>query len=226
MILSDQTISKINDLLNKQKVLLLGEMHGVQENPLLVEELVNKIRSVKTVGFEYPNEIEPAFNQLPIPTKELLEYPPVQTMMKDGRFSSTHLEVIERLIKSRIQIVCFDPKTPTRDWNERDKGMADIITKYQEKNSDDKILLICGNLHAKTKPFKMATSTKDDKPYDYTPFGSYIKNQVNVKLNYLSGHFYNFGVKDFSATLPHNEQLWEEDNQLYLDIKNATATNQ
>ena len=226
MFLTNKTTTKLSKISQDKDYLLLGEMHGVKENALLVEELVDKITSIKTVGFEYPNEIESALNQASPFKKELLDYPPVQTMLKDGRFSQTHMDVISRLVKKGIKIICFDPKISSTDWNERDKGMAKIVMSYRKKlNKNTKILLICGNMHSRIDEFDLDSSTEKGKNYHYRPFGSYLKNQINIKFNYLSGQFYNFGLKKFPTDPePHKNQLQKNNKQWLLNIKIANPT--
>ncbi len=205
-----------------QDYLLLGEIHGVQENVLLVKEIVNLISErypIEFVGFEYYNELESLFNKLPITKDKLLSHLLIASMRRDGRFSDTHLDVIERLVGEKIPIVCFDPPTLSNDWNQRDKGMAEIVMENKKKlgKPNGKAILICGNMHAKTEEF-------DFNDYHHVPFGSYLKNQLNVRLNYLSGEFFNFGYKQFDVFEPHKEQMWQDKKgQWYLDIPQAHA---
>ena len=179
--------------------ILIGEIHGIKENveilKLFTELYFTKYNSKLILAFEWPVQLEKEINayiqnhgDLNWRKWEFIKY-------KDGRISKEHIFFLKwvkkinfRLQKSQqIKIRCFD--VIAKNWNERDKKMANILL-HNIKDKRVKVVAIMGNFHASKKPFVF-------DGVKYIPLGSYLpKNKtISVKLEYMSGYFCNGTIK-------------------------------
>ncbi|MDR3547633.1 MAG: hypothetical protein P4M11_05090 [Candidatus Pacebacteria bacterium] len=63
--------------------------------------------------------------------------------------------------------------------------------------SDVPMLVVAGNLHAKTEPLSF-----DDEPEEQHPMGERVKEEIpdvfSGKIEYDSGQFHNYGTREFT----------------------------
>lgn len=198
--------------------IVVGEIHGVEENVDVVKKLVSSIgvRRVGLVAFEYPKELEGRLKNAGR-WEELREDSRVKMMREDGRFSKLHYKLVRWLGEKGVEVVCLD--NSKRDWNRRDKLMYETFKQAEaEKNEEQYAIAVLGNLHTRKKSFVR----QGEK---HIPFASYIKNQVNIRLVYLSGYYYNHGLKEFPVKKQKNKELVEISTDTYeYYIKEATPT--
>lgn len=177
------------------QILLIGEIHGIRENVDILKLFVGiylKTNRRFAIGLEWPSFLSEEINQYISGRANRLSWRTWAFVKdKDGRISKEHLAFLSWLKKKnsslppqkRILVVCFD-ENPKR-WNERDKRMAQNLEKIKIP-----IVAITGNLHAQKTKFKFGKKL-------YTPIGFRLsgKKSIFVKINYLSGKFYNHGIK-------------------------------
>lgn len=223
---SPQVLNQIVELVKNHKVIAIGEMHGVKENPEVIYEIYNTLKDKYSVviGFEYP--------------QSLIDNPDSadQVLYQDGRFSSYHKDLLEKLKQDGVKMFGFDltndqletQKAEAIDW--RDKTMAENINKQIVKLSpDEKILLITGDMHYQTKTQSIMYPDKDGvmKPYNYTPMASQLKtvSVLAIHLRYLSGQFYNFKLRQMpKIDADKNRSFRDSDDLVEIDIQEATPT--
>ncbi|KKR45707.1 MAG: hypothetical protein UT82_C0023G0002 [Parcubacteria group bacterium GW2011_GWB1_40_14] len=226
MLVSTQTLDQITELANIHRVIAIGEMHGVKENPEAVLEVYNTLKGRYSVilGFEYPQTL----------IDNLGSADPV--LYQDGRFSPFHKELLENLKQDGVMVFGFDldndqleeQKTQPIDW--RDKIMAENINRQiRVLGEKQKILIVTGDMHYQTKVQSIMYPDKDGvmKPFEYLPMGSQLKvNSIfGIHLRYLSGQFYNFKLREMpNIDVNKNISFRENDDVIEIDIQEAHPT--
>ncbi len=195
---------KLEGLVNSisdKKIILIGENHGVHENATFVRQFVDtmrKKRSVAFVGFEYP---ESMLKLLYTAARDrnfssIQFHRTTQTLLNDGRYSRSHLELLSKLIEWNIPIVFFDGDN--EQWDLRDQSMYFKLRTALSTSRPGTSIIIAGNIHTSRDVLVL-----DERLYK--PLGWYLRslNGVQIRLIYHGGQYYNHGRKSFAyAPLP------------------------
>ena len=185
---------------SKIQFLLIGEIHGIHENINVLKIFVNAYFSTNkrfAIGFEWPSALSDEINQYILGEVDKLSWKKWKFVNdKDGRISKEHIAFLSWLrkknlafsSKKRILVICFDENS--KQWNERDKRMSQNLEKAKMP-----VIAIMGNLHAQRTKFNFEKEK-------YTPIGFHLsgRNMIAIKINYLSGKFYNYGIKKIQRT--------------------------
>ena len=167
--------------LTSSRLMLLGETHGVQENPAIIYTLFRRFH-FSALALEWP----PGLN---------LRSP---TVSADGRVTLGHFELLGQLQRDGLlaHVILFD-SAGDGTWTGRDRAMATRLLEGLRQGLTT--LVVAGNLHTATHHL----------PYGH-PMGEYVAAQVpNVptgRIRYLGGQYYNFGIKKFRRRLWHRRQ--------------------
>lgn len=208
------TLSQIQSEISNKNLIVVGEMHGVEENVYIAKQLIeaiNKSRKVGFIGFEYPKTLQPLVNKLPESQTELLNHQLTKVILEDGRFSEKHLEFLIQLIQKQIDIVCFDDET--KEWDQRDKAMFKVISSKLNSQKPNKVsLILTGNLHSKNKQVTINNQI-------YKPLGSYLSQEKTlfVDIVYKSGQYYNFGLHEFTQ-----QTISENKFKAFIEVSHPT----
>ena len=153
---------------------------------LLWSVLVKRL-GVKTVFFEWPlswNRLLKTLIRGSRTNETLKEF----QKLSDGRISKDHLELLDFLYKKKIKVFCIDGDNLVKNWNAKDKSVAQNIKKTTTSRALP-CLIVLGNLHARKNNFEY-------QKQKFIPAGSYFKKQgVFVLIGYGSGTIYNFGLE-------------------------------
>ncbi len=223
---SPQVLNQIIEFAKNHRVIAIGEMHGVKENPEVVYEIYTALKDKYSVilGFEYPQSLIDNFDSAD------------QVLYQDGRFSPFHKDLLEKLKQDGVKMFGFDlsnsqletQKIEAIDW--RDKIMAENINKQIEGlGAEEKILIVTGDMHYQTKTQSIMYPDKDGemKPYGYLPMGAQLKTNsiLAIHLSYLSGQFYNFKLRQMpKIDADKNRSFSDSDDLVEIDILEATPT--
>ncbi|WP_043636990.1 hypothetical protein [Nonomuraea candida] len=163
------------DSLAESGLLLLGEVHGVRENPLIVQELMRTL-GLATLALEWPEQLQPHLDAY-LAGRGGLGHPLWWT--GDGRITAGHLAVLKAM--TGVRIILFDGSTPTSDWSQRDATMARrVLDAHSERT-----LVLAGNLHTETSVTDFGV-----------PMGAHLAAAQpamrSVRIVYGAGSFYNF----------------------------------
>jgi uncharacterized iron-regulated protein len=196
--------------LDKHKVVIIGEIHGVKENLEVVERVfreMGKFGKVK-VGFEWPHALIENHDR---PDKSLLD---------DGRYSPFHKQLLQKMKTENVDIFGFDLNS--EEWKQvgdkniswRDEQMAQKINTVLDKLSDnERLLLVCGDAHFQTKSslIKIGNDIKD-----FSPMASKLNapSILAIHLKYLSGQFWNLGLKDVRTYNIDKERSFHPNDKL------------
>lgn len=184
-----QAAATFEKALAQQHLALLGEMHGVSENPAAIHAIMQRF-NIRGLALEWPAQLRPMIDEY-VQTGRL-DFPQI-AKSADGRITAGHFALLKRLHdeESLSQLVLFDDPT-WADWNVRDRRMAENIVR--DHDPDVPTLIVAGNLHARTEPF-------EDEGMMHHPVGEHLKTSLPSlpagEFVYQSGRFYNLGSKQF-----------------------------
>lgn len=219
----EQAVTRLTESLERTNMFLLGEMHGVAENPNIIYTLFKKF-DFKRLALEWDGqELQGLVNDF-LTTGQL---DPEAIKAKDGgdgRITAGHFALLQKLKQEGLleDIILFDANEESWNIIDRDKTMADNVLLNQ---ADERTLIIAGNLHARTEPF-----TFDGETELHHPMGEYIKNQVqdlpSGRIIYRSGQYFSRGVRDFldiseGENLDNAQFYQSEDGLYYYSIPEA-----
>ena len=226
MLIPAPQLNQILDLANIHKVIAIGEMHGVKENPEIIIVIYQALKSKYPVivGLEYPQTL--------IDNPESAE----EVLLQDGRYSPFHKEMLESLKNDGAKVFGLDlnitqveeQRDHPIDW--RDQIMAKNVN-LELKNTppETKVLLVTGDIHYQTAPQSIIYPDKDRamKPIEYMPMGAQLETSsiLAIHLRYLSGQFYNFKLRQMpKIDLDKNRSFRDLDDVIEIDIQVAHPT--
>jgi hypothetical protein len=127
--------------------LLLGEMHGVTENPLLIRALMAEF-GLSSLGLEWPDELTPVITAF-LATGTLAGHD--WLWLGDGRITAGHLAVLAAMAAAGpLDLVLFDGAgSPGEGWPERDAAMARRLLAAVPAGGAG-TLVVAGNAHTPT----------------------------------------------------------------------------
>jgi len=163
-----QTSADIRAHSGGHRLLVLGEMHGTREIPLLVRQLVDDYSRDGTpvvLGLEVPTaQTAPMQAYLdsdgsPAARQRLSAAPfwAVADDQHDGRRSRDMLDLIDalRVLKASgraVQVMGYDAISDGTDAQQRDDGMAQAVRRaYAALPATGRLLVLTGNVHAMLK---------------------------------------------------------------------------
>lgn len=196
------------------KLFLLGETHGVRENPDIIYTLFKKF-GFRNLALEWdPSLKEKAERFL---NGEALDFDSVKDS-PDGRITAGHFALLKKLKEEGLleKFVCFDDQGGGASWDKRDENMARNII---ENLTETPTLVVAGNLHTKTEPI-----TFEDEEGEHHPMGEQVKRGIpsvpSGRVEYLTGEFHNYGTRNFgekssNAELP-TVRFFKDDSGLYI----------
>ena len=186
----ENTIHKLVDSVDKTKLFILGEIHGVKENVDIIYTLFKKF-GFRQLALEWTpksGELVKKFIESGDIDFEVIENSP------DGRITAGHFALIKKLKDEGLldKLICFDEEGYV-DWDSRDENMAkNIISNL----ADLPTLVVAGNKHTRIETIKF-----DDEKGEHHPMGQRVKSQIpevpTGRIEYLKGQYHNFGVNDF-----------------------------
>jgi hypothetical protein len=187
----EKSVAALVSELEKSKLFILGEMHGVKENVDIIYTLFKKF-GFRKLALEWNVIMKEKTNEF-LQTGEL-DFESIENI-PDGRITAGHFALLKRLKEEGLleSLTCFVEKRESRDWDISDRNRAN---KVLEDLSDAFTLVVAGNWHTETKPI-----TFPGEEVVHHPMGENIKKHIsNVpsgRIEYQKGQYHNFGVKDF-----------------------------
>jgi hypothetical protein len=134
--------------LDSAGLLLLGEIHGVRENPLLIRALMQAF-GLTRLALEWPEDLAPVIRAF------LAGQPPADHRWLwggDGRITAGHLAVLaERHAAGPLEVILFDGVSGAGwSWSQRDAAMARRLLAGSPATA--RTLAVAGNAHTATSP--------------------------------------------------------------------------
>jgi hypothetical protein len=194
--------------LDESGLLLLGEVHGVRQNPLIARELMLAL-DVTALALEWPAGLAAAasgfFGNGYVP-----DHP--QLWGGDGRITAGHFALLrERFLAEGLQALTLFDGVNEVGWSRREAAMADRILTAQAPRA--RTLVIAGNAHTALSPTGLGV-----------PLGARLAERRpgvrEIRINYLNGSYYNLSPQRFKRqwTLRRRARLRVEGTSLVLDL--------
>jgi hypothetical protein len=199
--------------LDASGVLLLGEVHGVRENPLVVRELM-RVLELRSLALEWSEELTTAIETF-LAEGTVVDHPLLWS--GDGRITVGHLAVLgDRAAAGPLQLILFDGAVGAGwTWSERDEAMATRVLTATAGGAGT--LVVAGNAHTPTQETTLGV-----------PLGAVLARHRpgvrDVAIQYGGGGFYNFGSRRFGPHFGPDEpaRLCERGGRLLIDLPRAT----
>lgn len=218
----EQAVKEFTENLESNKLFILGEIHGVKENADIIYTLFKKF-GFRQLALEWKPELMDTAKTY-IQSGEL-DFDAIKES-PDGRITAQYFALIKKLQSEGIltKLICFNEGSGGHGWNVRDAAMAQNIL---GNLSDVPTLVVAGKLHTKTEPLSF-----DDEPGEHYPMALNIKRVIpdvaSGAIEYLSGHYHNYGVEEFSTTsdqtIPTQAKFYKNKEGLFIfQLPKATA---
>lgn len=212
-IIDQRLLNKLKATVQRTGLVLLGEIHGVQENPLIIYTLIKHL-GCRGLALEWRGSLKSVVQAF-IETGQLA-YDAIEDT-QDGRITAGHFALLRQLHTEGLleQLILFDidfqqwlvDTHPRNFWNKRDTMMAtNILT---EKAADVPLLVVSGNAHIRLslRDRLLMTLQMQNIP---KPMGEHIRARLpatpSIIIKYLSGHYHNISLKTIRASRTRSTQ--------------------
>ncbi len=212
LVIEPSALAAARRSLDRAGLLLLGEVHGVRENPLLIRALLQAF-GLTSLALEWPDDLAPTIAAF-LAGKPLADHESLWS--GDGRITAGHLAVLaERASAGPLELILFDGAVDAgSSWSQRDEAMAGRILAATPAGTPT--LAVAGNYHTATSPIELGV-----------PMGAWLARQrpgiQAIRISYGSGHFYNAGSRRFHPSNSPQRQvrLYQRHGELILDLPSA-----
>jgi hypothetical protein len=199
--------------LDSSGLLLLGEMHGVRENPLVIRALMQSFGLI-SLALEWPDDLTPVIRAF-LAGGPLADHP--WLWGGDGRITAGHLAVLaERAAAGPLEVILFDGVIGANwSWSRRDEAMVRRL--LAGSPSSARTLAVAGNAHTPTSPTDLGV-----------PLGACLVRQRpgirEIRIRYGGGRFWNSRSCRFArrASTQDSIRLCQDAGELVLDLPMAT----
>jgi hypothetical protein len=206
-------VSAARRSLDDSGLLLLGEVHGVSENPLLIRALM-QVFGLTSLALEWPDGLAPAMAAF-LAGGTLADHPLLWP--GDGRITAGHLAVLaERAAAGPFELTLFDGTIDAGwSWSQRDEAMATRILAGGAAGAPT--LAVAGNAHTPVSHTELGV-----------PMGAHLARKRpgvrEIRINYCGGYYYNFQPARLATIGPQPRQirLYQPDDTLVLDLPSAS----
>ena len=199
--------------LDSSGLLLLGEVHGARENPLLIRAVMQAF-GLTSLALEWPEDLAPMIRAY-LASRTLADH--WSLWGGDGRITAGHLAVLaERAAAGPLELILFDGVIGADwSWSQRDAAMARRI--LAASSLGVRTLAVAGNAHTPTSPIELGV-----------PMGAGLAEQRpgirEIRISYGGGSFYNGEPRQFARRTDSQGKirLYQHHGELLLDLPLAT----
>ncbi len=198
--------------LEESGLLLLGEVHGVRENPLIALALMNEL-NMTGLALEWPSELAPLVSAF-LAEGRLPDSP--MLWGGDGRITAGHFAILRELVRTdRLGTLTLFDGWSDVGWSLREASMSERI--LMAEIPDSGTLVVAGNMHT-----PMTETTLG------LPLGARLADKRpgvrDIQIRYGSGGFYNARPRKFKShfSFRRHVRLHTEHGQLVFELPVAT----
>jgi hypothetical protein len=204
----------IRQSLDQSGLLLLGEVHGVKENPLIIRALMQAF-GLSSLALEWPADLMGVISAF-VAGGMLADHPLL--WLGDGRITAGHLAVLrERARAGQLDLALFDGMSGAGPaGSQHGEAMADLILAGATAASGT--LAVAGNAHTLAGPASRGI-----------PLGARLSRQrpgvLDIRINYGRGGYYNMRPSQIYPSIsiwPSQTRLYQEHGSLILQLPAAT----
>jgi hypothetical protein len=199
--------------LDESGLLLLGEVHGVRENPLIARALMQAFE-LNGLALEWHEDLAPVTGTF-CAGGALADHPLLWS--GDGRITAGHLAVLrERAAAGPLRLSLFDGSIGAGwSWSQRDEAMARRILAAPAAGAGT--LVVAGNAHTPITGTRLGL-----------PLGACIARQRpgvrEIRISYGAGRYYNIQPHRFRSRIGpggRDLRLHQRCDVLILDLPAA-----
>jgi hypothetical protein len=208
LIIDPAALAAARQSLDQSGLLLLGEVHGVRQNPLLARALMAAL-DVTGLALEWPAVLAAAASGF-FADGQVPDHP--QLWGGDGRISAGYFALLrERFLAERLQALTLFDGADEASWSGRESAMAERILNAQAPAT--RTLVIAGNAHTALTPTMLGV-----------PLGARLSEWRpgvrEIRIRYGNGGYYNLSPKRFTSqySLRRKARLRAEGGALVLDL--------
>jgi hypothetical protein len=213
LVIEPRALAAARRSLDCSGLLLLGEVHGVRENPLLIRVLMEAF-GLTSLALEWPEDLTPMIQAF-LASGTLADH--LWLWGGDGRITAGHLAVLaDRAAAGPLDLILFDGVIGADwSWSQRDEAMARRILATSPPSA--RTLVVAGNAHTPIRPTELGV-----------PMGARVAEQRpgirDVRISYGGGSFYNGEPRQFARRtgLQGKIRLHQHQGELVLDLPAAT----
>jgi hypothetical protein len=214
LVIEPAALTEVRRSLDSSGLLLLGEVHGVRENPLVIRALMVAL-GMTGLALEWAEQLAPAIEGY-LAGHALAD--DMALWSGDGRITAGHLALIrERGAASSLELTLFDGIGEIDwTWSQRDEAMAERL--LDRATAASGTLAVAGNAHTPTRPTSLGL-----------PLGARVAEQRpgvrSIRIKYGGGRFYNIEPRRFRprVNVGHSQvRLRKQRGHLVLDLPNPT----
>jgi len=200
--------------LDSSGLLLVGEVHGVRENPLLIGALIDSL-GITSLALEWHEELAPVVDAF-VATGRLTDHELL--WLGDGRITAGHLALLaERVAAGQLRLILFGGTIGADwSWTQRDEAMAARLLAASPPSA--RTLVVAGNAHTSTTPAGLGV-----------PLGAQLAavrpGVREIRITYRRGAFYNCEPRRFRPAgqgLEGRPLLALRRGELVLTVPSAT----
>jgi hypothetical protein len=213
LVIEPPALAAARQSLEESGLLLLGEVHGVRENPLVIRALMQAF-GLGGLALEWHEDLTPAVRAF-LAGGRLADHPLLWS--GDGRITAGHLAVLrERAAAGPLSLTLFDA-TMGADWtwSQHDEEMARRVLAAPATGTGT--LVVAGNAHTPTARTGLGE-----------PLGACLAGQRpgvrEIRISYGGGRFYNIQPRRFrrrTGLRRRSARLHERGEGLVLDLPAA-----
>ena len=197
--------------LDQSGLLLLGEVHGVRQNPLIVRALMVEL-DMTGLALEWPAALADPVSGF-FADGRVPDHP--QLWGGDGRITAGHFALLrERFLAERLQALTLFDGVNEVGWSRREAAMAQRILNAQQPGS--RTLVVAGSAHTALTPTMLGV-----------PIGARLAELRpgvrEIRIRYGNGSYYNLSPQRFKLhwSLRRQARLHAEGSALALDLPRA-----
>lgn len=213
LVIEPSALTAARRSLKESGFLLLGEVHGVRENALVIRSLMQAF-GLTGLALEWHEDLAAAAGAF-LAGGPLADHPLL--WLGDGRITAGHLAVLrERAAAGLLGLTLFDGTIGAGwTWSQRDDAMARRI--LAAPAAETGTLVVAGNAHTPTTRTRLGV-----------PLGACLAEQRpglrEIRISYGGGSYYNIQPRRFRRRLvPRRRQirLRQRHGRLVLDLPAA-----
>jgi hypothetical protein len=196
--------------LEESGFLLLGEFHGVRENPLVIRSLMRTL-GLSGLALEWDEGLTPVIGAF-LAGEKLADHPLL--WFGDGRITAGHLSVLRELAAAGpLSLTLFDGTISAESsWSQRDEAMAGRVLAAPAAAGGT--LVVAGNAHTPTTPTRFGVPLG-------APLAGPRPGAREIQISNGGGRFYNNEPRQFGSRVGPPQRLTrlhERDGSLVLDV--------
>jgi hypothetical protein len=197
LVIEPRALAAARRSLDQSGLLLLGEVHGVRENPLVIRAVMQAL-GLTGLALEWDEDLAPVIRAF-LGGGALADHPILWS--GDGRITAGHLAVLaERAAAGPLELILFDGVVWAGwSWSQRDEAMAGRILAGAPAGT--RTLVVAGNAHTPTSGTSLGV-----------PLGACLAGQRpgvrEISISYGGGRYYNIQPASFRPVSPRRDRVW------------------